>query len=123
MNTILQKRIEEAAKEMSHNKMSFWEDCNYSTKDIEEIIYDACKLVSGYVLQNQWISVEEALPEKRQDVLVAVLDTKSDTYFWGFDNIDDGGCFLRDKNGFAIENDSHKITHWMPIPKMEGGEE
>ena len=108
MNTILQKRIEAATTFL------------FKQRGLDK---ESCRQAMDYILSNQWISVDEGLPEKRQDVLVAVLDTKSNTYFFGFDNIDDdNGEFLRDKNGFAIENDSHKITHWMEIPSLKGGE-
>lgn len=115
MNEILQQRIDEAAKEMSHNKMSFWEDCNYSTKDIEEIIYDACKLVSGYALQNQWISVEEALPKYEKDVLVRNADDDFFVTYRSEDSVD------ADEHGF-VNYHPLKITHWMPIPELKGGE-
>lgn len=76
-----------------------------------------------FALQNQWISVEEALPDKGHEVLVAILNTKTNTHFFGFDAIVDDSLFLRDKNGFTIDVDYHKITHWMFIPQLKGGEQ
>ena len=132
MNPILQKRIEEAANMTVQNLYDYAKQTrNPKVSAYSEGYLDAIDVQgdflfregANYALSNQWISVDEGLPEKRQDVLVAVLDTKSNTYFFGFDNIDDdNGEFLRDKNGFAIENDSHKITHWMEIPSLKGGE-
>lgn len=116
MNKIYQQKMERYSEEY------VFENCERERG--VPLVKDAYQNGWHNALQNQWISVEEALPEKRQNVLVAILDTKSNTYFFGFDNIDDdNGEFLRDKNGFAIENDSHKITHWMPIPSLKGGEE
>lgn len=83
---------------------------------------ESCRQAMDYILSNQWISVEEALPDKGREVLVAILNTKTNTHFFGFDAIVDDSVFLRDKNGFTIDVDYHKITHWMPIPSMEGGE-
>ena len=70
MNNTLQKRIEEAAKEYSFNipskiylscktqeEMKQWKD------EIEQAYIEA----ATFALQNQWISVEEALPEKIKD--------------------------------------------------------
>lgn len=123
MNEILQKRIEEASIEytMKTRPMCIAGD---AFADMARELNKNPAFIAGanYALQNQWISIDEALPLKRQKVLVAVLDTKSNTHFFGFDTIDDDEEFLRDKNGFAIENDSHKITHWMEFPQLEGGE-
>ena len=119
MNTILQKRIEEAKqKEYPLPPMVDGAVC----KVLAMAEQTAYKKGATFALENQWISVEEALPDKGHDVLVAVLNTKTNTYFYGFDAIVDDSVFLRDKNGFSIEVDYHKITHWMPIPQLEGGE-
>lgn len=64
-----------------------------------------------WMLNHQWISVEEALPEEYEDKFVlycgeypatASYDSESKQWYWG----------------------SHIIlgvTHWMPIPSLEGG--
>lgn len=138
MNEILLKRIEEAAKRYSWShdtigvdKETFHTEASqkhpipidkHVRVPIQHEMEVAFKCAAHFILNNQWISVEEALPDKGHDVLVAVLNTKTNTYFYGFDAIVDDSVFLRDKNGFSIEVDYHKITHWMPIPQQEGGE-
>ena len=102
MNTILQKRIEEAARE-----------CDYQYEK-EELTF-----ISGgnYALKNQWVSVEEALPEEKfndgyQFVFVRI-HLYDDTFYYDTDYIKKGKWELH-KN--------QKITHWMEIPSLEGGE-
>jgi len=55
MNKILQKRIKEAACQ---------ESSMYDLYEIKEsnAAYNAAIKVATFILQNQWISVEEALP-------------------------------------------------------------
>lgn len=75
-------------------------------------------------MQNQWISVDEALPEKEQCVLVAVLDTIENEYNYGFDAVTDSTEVVTDEHGFRIWADTDRITHWMPIPELpKGGKE
>lgn len=104
MNPILQKRIEEAARE-----------CDYQYEK-EELAF-----ISGgnYALENQWISVDEALPEKntmcfvRKETEVGVI--------YDTDYIDYEGKWFFNFNRTSIK--SMVITHWMEILSLEGGEE
>lgn len=62
-----------------------------------------------------WIKVEDALPEYEETVLVAC-------FMGGEREItmrhrSDRECVQRDENDFAIIGDM-VITHWMPIPKL-----
>lgn len=125
MNIILQGKIEEAIKKMSHDKTSFWEDYDYSIKDIEEIIYDACELTAVHALQNQWISVDEELPDENGRYLVYAPTYKKGSSS-GLD-FKDGIGFSRFCNGkWSIEIGYIKrpncVTHWMSIPEIKGGE-
>lgn len=103
MNEILLKRIEEAAVAIApFNRMSQKRD--YFVKGCE------------WMLNNLWISVEEALPEFEgnfsDDCLIRTekgwcdvtpyYRTSEKEYWWNFEKV--------------------KVTHWMPIPKMKGGE-
>ena len=113
MNTILQKRIEEVAKEYSFNipskiylscktqeEMKQWKD------EIEQAYIEA----ATFALQNQWISVEKKLPEITKPLLAR---KGSEIMFAVFEQ----GLFHL-MEGTTIEG----ITHWMEIPKL-GGEE
>jgi hypothetical protein len=123
MNTILQKRIEEKSKELG--QMFFPDNMNVFARPNWEAGYieTACKEIANFALQNQWISVEEALPEKEQYVLVAVLDTIKNEYNYGFDAVTDSTEVVTDEHGFRIWVDTDRITHWIPIPELpKGGE-
>ena len=108
MNTILQKRIEEAA---------FQEGSMYDTIQEKNAAYNAAIKVATFALKNQWIPVEEALPEKSGDYLVIVRESSySEAYF----------------NEISTYNATDNIwyyvgklivTHWMPIPTLKGGKD
>lgn len=115
MNKILQKRIEEAAKK-------YCQDNNYILPDDTELSLEALTAIDAYIegaksiLQNQWISVGEALPEKEGRYLC--------NYHHKFSNSEDEcdcvdfGLF-KDGKWYVANNE---VTHWMPIPSLEGGE-
>ena len=77
-------------------------------KDAENIYNAGCR-------KQEWISVDERLPEKNVRVLVYIKSNRSYTRF-DTDRLDDRG-FVRWFND---------VTHWMPLPeapKMKGGAE
>jgi len=110
MNTILQKRIEEAAFDVV-------------PPGTRHTLIRRKAFIKGatFALQNQWISVEEALPEYEKCVLV---------HFEGEDEVCEmfsqrnkpSDNLIIDKNGFQVVGFT-EVTHWMPIPKLKGGEE
>ena len=111
MNKILQKRIEEAAFKYSCSNPSEYENQMYDQTDLEW----AYEAGATSALQNQWISVDEALPEYEERVLVAhqhgcqVASLYKDS--------------LRQYWGVAKESPiGADVTHWMNIPSLEGGE-
>lgn len=126
MNTILQKRIEEAARHylLNEHKSPLNEilhQCDLKTemqyhKDIESAYIAG----ATFALQNQWISVEEALPEENGWYLT--LNTKStspnfaDTCQWNAK----GKYWYTELCGDVF---LHERTHWMEIPSLKGGEE
>ena len=71
--------------------------------------------------QNEWVSVEERMPDFDVPVLVYVKDifdnkgTISITKYTITYNLTN--------NWLGYENSSFKITHWMPLPKPPGKEE
>ena len=79
-----------------------------------EQIYNA-----GYRKQ-EWISVEERLPEEKVNCLVHYKHAYCDNDgYWVI------GLTFYDGNKFVIGKE-YKITHWMPLPeppKMKGGAE
>lgn len=115
---IYNKRIKEAAYEES------------STYDLTEIkesnaAYNAAIKVATFILQNQWISVEEALPtldEKNDFSERYIVKTNEGAIkvMRIFKNI--AWCDIFDGRAF-IPFEKKIVTHWMPIPEMKGGEE
>lgn len=120
---IYQKRIEEAAKKICCT------DCPMEIiRDCKGCVAMENAIETGiFALQNQWISVEEVLPE--EDIILALLSKR----FCGRDN-----CYeilhriakkhidLRHPDGYydpCGENvPTLAITYWVPIPQLKGGE-
>ena len=100
MNEILKKRIEEAAVEHAESIPQSDERKEYSREDF----------IAGalFALYNQWISVEDVLPEC--SVMVLVKDK--------YGNYD---IAYLSKKGYWIANDGKEVivSFWMPIPKFE----
>ena len=111
MNTILQKRIEEAAGQYAERR--------FNTRLLYDMYGRQCKsdFIEGatFALQNQWISVDEALPE--EDKKVIAMSEFGDIERMKYHN----KAFYHLKG--SIIKDGEKITHWMEIPSLEGGEE
>lgn len=103
MNETLQKRIEEAAVAIApFNRMSQKRD--YFIKG------------ATFALQNQWISVDEALPphkpigQNQRFSLPVLLINNNDVTTAYIDSYD-------------FEQPSENVTHWTPIPELKGGKE
>ena len=86
MNEILKKRIEEAANDK-------YTDNTFAYKGFID--------GAEYALSNQWISVEEAMPEANENVLALI------------------GSVPVVVKGYHVRARLRDITHWMPIPKFE----
>ena len=86
MNEILKKRIEEAANDK-------YTDNTFAYKGFID--------GAEYALSNQWISVEEAMPEANENVLALI------------------GSVPVVAKGYHVRARLRDITHWMPIPKFE----
>lgn len=107
MNTILQKRIEEAAQK--HASCLIGEDQN------QQPLIDALIQIATFALQNQWISVEEALPEESGDYLVVVKQSSdSEAYFYKISTYS-----ASDNIWYYVGK--LVITHWALIPSLKGG--
>lgn len=119
-----EKQIEEMAKALTKYEKGLCErlpkdQCLLTSAVHAQVSCDYCKIAeflynAGYRKQ-EWISVEERLPEKNVRVLVYIKSSRSYTRF-DTDRLDDRG-FVRWFND---------VTHWMPLPeppKMKGGAE
>ena len=82
----------------------------YGNGDIAE------KLISNGVTVQEWISVEDRLPEEKVDCIVHYKHAycNNDGY-WAI-----GFCFY-DGEKFQFDQ-AYKVTHWMPIPQPPKGE-
>ena len=114
MNTILQKRINEAAHQYIQSDAVAPENMQLAFGDF----------INGAkcALQNQWISVEEALPTERdkedeQYSTNVFARTKDCIRYAYYDFYNESWCSV--EGGYRFGGD---VTHWMPIPSLEGGE-
>jgi len=121
MNVTLQQRIEEAAVDYANNlALPKWDKHPIHAIDFER--------GAIFALQNQWISVDEDLPEYEEDVFVRFIE-----HFQNNTNeFEVGYCTRWRTSDKSVKTDSKEfsiignmeITHWMPIPELpKGGEE
>lgn len=106
MNIILQKRIEEAA-------------ANHKAYAEEFRLKSDTSFICGvdWYRNHQWIPVEEGLPDYEEDVIV----TNSYDDYW-FAHRSNNEKVIVDEYGFARTPTVLRITHWMHIPELKGGE-
>ena len=73
-------------------------------------------LIANGVTVQEWIPVEERLPEEKVNCIVHYKHAYCDNDdYWAI-----GICFY---NGEKFQMDwSYKVTHWMPLPKPPKGE-
>ena len=73
-----------------------------------------------FALQNQWISVDEALPKDFEKVFFRAVG-KNDAVCYGTGYVAKEDWYTDIQ---SIEQDRFKfeITHWMPIPELKGDE-
>lgn len=83
---------------------------DYSFEDVADY------LISNGVTVQEWIPVDERLPEEKVDCIVHYKHAycNNDGY-WAI-----GFCFY-DGEKFRIDL-AYKVTHWMPIPQPPKGE-
>ena len=120
MNEILKKRIEEAAVEHAESIPQSDERKEYSREDF----------IAGakYVLSHQWISVEEALPEYGELVLVkhmsmaSVYDYQINTSLSYREKSTIGDRWIINGMSWLVNKknkEDNTVLAWMPIPKFE----
>ena len=95
MDKILKERIETASAHFAdkHPKVS--------VASVAYLRRDAFQAEAMYMLADQWISVDEALPEANENVLALI------------------GSVPVVAKGYHVRARIRDITHWMPIPKFE----
>ena len=116
MNEILKERIELASKRFAHlHPMA-------SAASVITLRREAFQEGAMYALANQWISVERALPELKERVLVA---------YYGITRI--SICIMKriphDSSNpnnpewhWSLTNNKEDVIAWTPIPEFtEGG--
>lgn len=120
MNEILQKRNEKAARDFNQKEGTPFALIGH--------VFNAFVDGANYALSNQWISVEEALPEYEEDVFVRFIEHFQNNT----DEFEVGYCTRWRTSDKSVKTDSKEfsiignmeITHWMPIPELpKGGEE
>ena len=120
MNTqeIYKQRIEEASIEytMKTRPMCIAGDA-FADMAIEINKNPAFISGANFALQNQWISVEEALPEIVDGYRSALVIVRSKYNSYDVAKWDE---YYKDwiTPDYSVAN----VTHWMPIPKLKGGE-
>lgn len=107
MNEILKKRIEEAADCFIHMYPKVGLDGVATSRK------DAFSIGAEYVLSHQWISVEDALPEYNEVVIVAYGDDE-----YAFCHRSNSKYVHTDNNNFCNYGDKGVLA-WMHIPKFE----
>lgn len=120
MNEILQKRIEKVVKKTACPQCVFY-DGGICNNDDDCKLFDDFVGLMTFILQNQWISVDEELPQNNKVVFYIALSEKGTKCY--------GSAYVFNKEWYsdidsAAQNYYHyKITHWMPIPSLKGCEE
>ena len=136
MNEVLQKRIDEAAKRYawSHDTIGVDKETFHTEASqkhpipidrhvrvpIQHEMEVAFKCAAHFILNNLWISVEEALP-----VLVDKNSAQSEVVFamTGYDNVfvayyDYSNEHWYYNNHYDYDPQIYyEVTHWMPIPQ------
>lgn len=80
-----------------------------------KLAIDALKKENGVTVQ-EWISVDERLPEEKANCIVYYKHAYCDNDdYWAI-----GICFY-DGEKFRFDS-AYKVTHWMPLPEPPKGE-
>lgn len=113
MNEILKKRIEEGADHFAHLYPKV------SVADVITFRKDAFAAGARFALSNQWISVDEALPDYEEGVLVIdKLGVENTGYY--FNHRSNNPMVKTYKNGFC-DIVFEEVAYWMPVPELNTG--
>lgn len=106
-----EKQIEEIYEQIKYGTGSYDQDA----RSCAEILFNDCNF-----RKQEWISVEERLPDVLQEVFVYRgnhIGNLMNVYTYV------GGDMWQDEYGFGCRQVDEGITHWMPLPeppKMKG---
>ncbi len=102
---MIEQHIEKAAEEYAEPTRA------YLLGEETRLIKEAFVAGASYVLQHQWVSVEERLPEDDYDVIACIKEREDHTLYCEIAYHFKGEW--RTTNGEYIHP-----THWFPIPKL-----
>lgn len=116
----MNKAIEEAVKE--HQAATLAEEQQFFANYKRQRGYDEVARIAGssfsngavFALSHQWISVNERLPEDRQQVVYMFRWRNPRTGVWHEDGVD--ACRYDKDYGFRTDNEN--VTFWMPVPEL-----
>lgn len=75
--------------------------------DVMQVIDEQKTVDAAELLRDQWLSVEDRLPETEEEVLVLTISKNGNI------NVDKGYF----ANGRFVHRGSAVVTHWMPLPE------
>ena len=117
-----QQRIEQAAQKELEDTLEVTMNCQCANIAYEEFLQGV-----KYALTHQWIPVDKELPPideegdiYSKDVIVKNEYGKTTTAWYDYSDKDWHICYGEIQGDDLIYS---KITHWMEIPPLEGGEE
>ena len=88
----------------------------YSIDTKSDVEYVVDHLIAHGVTVQEWISVDDRLPEEKANCIVYYQHSYCDNDgYWAI-----GMCFY-DGEKFQL-NPAYKVTHWMPLPEPPKGE-
>lgn len=121
-----QEDIEKAAKEYANNRYDASDIKWHDRTTLNDVANRGYIAGANWALEHQWISVKEALPEDRKEVLVYDQDGSMVYTAW-YNHIRDKWIPNRfgklSDESILVDESVIDITHWMPIPKLLKEEE
>ena len=125
MSNEKQQKIVEMAKDICRHQNVCTDVCK-PISACDALRYAERAVEAGYVKQ-EWISINERLPEDNGDELIVCTEDG----FVGAARftavIEEGFCWMENEGSDFYDGDLIEgVTHWMPLPeapKMKGGDE
>ena len=114
-----QQDVEYVADHLIANGVTVQENVEISDellKQLKNAPITICKEEPSIELVQEWISVDDRLPEEKVNCIVHYKHAYCDNDdYWAI-----GICFY-DGEKFQL-NSAYKVTHWMPLPEPPKGE-